>query len=165
MMPLAEEINYCPHCGNPVVWAFRFGKERPICPGCDWVYFPDPKVAVAVLITRDEKILLARRNIDPQRGFWSLPAGFVDAGEDPVEAATRECLEETGLDVQVTELLDVMAGREHARGADILIVYKAEIIGGKLRAGDDADRVGFFSPEEPPPLAFSTTKKLLARFC
>jgi 8-oxo-dGTP diphosphatase len=160
-MPLSEEINYCPRCGTSVVWEFRFGKDRPVCPSCDWVYFPDPKVAVAVLVLKDDNVLLARRNIEPQRGFWSLPAGFVDAGEDPVDAARRECLEETGLEVFVTGLLNVMAGREHSKGADILIVYSAEIQGGELHPGDDADEVGFFSPGDFPPLAFNTTKKLL----
>jgi 8-oxo-dGTP diphosphatase len=161
-MPLAEEINYCPRCGTSVVWAFRFGKDRPICPTCDWVYFPDPKVAVAVLIVEDGKVLLARRNNDPQRGLWSLPAGFVDAGEDPVQAAIRECQEETGLVVNVTGLIEVIAGREHPRGSDILIVYKAEIVGGELHPGDDADQVDFFPPDEYPPLAFGTTHKLLS---
>jgi 8-oxo-dGTP diphosphatase len=160
-MPLADEINYCPRCGTPVEWAFRFSKDRPVCPSCDWVYFPDPKVAVAVLILQDGKILLAKRNIDPQKGFWSLPAGFVDAGEDPVQAAVRECLEETGLVVTITGLLDVMAGREHSKGADILIVYEAVIEGGQLEPGDDADEVGFFQQEDLPPLAFSTTIKIL----
>jgi 8-oxo-dGTP diphosphatase len=163
-MPLSEDINYCPRCGTSIVWAFRFGRDRPICPSCDWVYFPDPKVAVAVMVVEDGKILLARRNIEPNRGLWSLPAGFVDAGEDPAQAARRECLEETGLEVIVTGLVDVIAGREHPRGADILIVYKAEIEGGQLQPGDDADRVGFFSPGKYPPLAFGTTKKLLSSF-
>jgi 8-oxo-dGTP diphosphatase len=161
-MSLADEINYCPRCGTSLVWAFLFGRERPSCPSCTWVYFADPKVAVAVLIIREGKILLARRNMDPQRGFWTLPAGFVDAGEDPKQAAIRECMEETGLIVDVTGLVDVMAGREHSRGADILIVYRAEIEGGELIPGDDADMVGFFSPEDFPPLAFGTTKKLLS---
>jgi 8-oxo-dGTP diphosphatase len=160
-MPLADEINYCPRCGTPVEWAFRFNKDRPVCPSCDWVFFPDPKVAVAVLILQDGKILLAKRNIDPQKGFWSLPAGFVDAGEDPVQAAVRECLEETGLAVNITGLLDVMAGREHSKGADILIVYEAVIEGGQLEPGDDADEVGFFQQEDLPPLAFTTTIKIL----
>jgi 8-oxo-dGTP diphosphatase len=160
-MPLAEEINFCPRCGTPVVWAFRFGQDRPVCPACDWVYFPDPKVAVAVLIEKDKKVLLARRTNEPQRGMWSLPAGFVDAGEDPEQAAVRECLEEAGLQVKISGLMSVMAGREHSRGADILIVYKAEIIGGTLKAGDDADRVGFFEPQDFPPLAFETTRLIL----
>jgi ADP-ribose pyrophosphatase YjhB (NUDIX family) len=93
--------------------------------------------------------------------MWSFPAGFVDAGEDPMRAAERECLEETGLVVQATSLLDVIAGREHERGADIVIVYTAQVTGGDLCAGDDADRVDYFPRGSLPPLAFQATRLAL----
>jgi 8-oxo-dGTP diphosphatase len=160
---LSDEVNFCPRCGSSLDDAFRFGKIRRFCPICDWVYFADPKVAVAVLIEQDSHVLLVRRVIDPLPGHWSLPAGFVDAEEDPVAAAERECLEETGLTVQVSELLDVMAGQEHPRGAHILIVYRGSIISGEAKAGDDADRVGFFSHQNLPPLAFSSTEKIIKK--
>ena len=112
----------------------------------------DPKVAVAALIEKDDQILLVRRVNDPQRGLWTLPAGFVDAGEDPVQAIVRECLEETGLHVQVLGLLDVLAGQEHARGAHILIVYRVSVLSGTARPGDDADAVAFL-PTRPAPRA------------
>ena len=79
--------------------------------------------------------MLVRRVNDPQRGLWTLPAGFVDAGEDPVRAIERECLEETGLHVQVLGLLDVLAGQEHSRGAHILIVYRVSVLSGTARPG------------------------------
>lgn len=110
---------------------------------------------------RDGKVLLTRRIFNPKRGFWTLPVGFVDAGEDPARAAERECFEETGLQVQVTRLLDVFSGQEHSRGAHIIIIYLADIIEGKLRPGDDVDQAEFFFPDKLPPLAFSTTKKIL----
>jgi ADP-ribose pyrophosphatase YjhB (NUDIX family) len=125
------------------------------------VYFADPKVATAALVERDGKVLLARRAGDPQRGLWTLPAGFVDAGEDPAEAARRECLEETGLQVRITGLVSVLAGQEHPRGAHIFIVYRAEIVGGELRADDDVDQVDFFAYDDLPPLAFKTTRRIL----
>lgn len=158
---LSDEVNFCPRCGTPVKDAKRFGALRRVCPSCDWVYFADPKVAVAVLVKRDQKVLLVRRVHPPKQGFWTLPAGFVDAGEDPARAAERECLEETGFQVCVDGLVDVLAGQEHARGAHILIVYRAEIISGSEMAGDDADQVGFFNLDELPPLAFSTTLQIL----
>ncbi len=176
-MVLADEIRFCPRCGTAVIQAERFGRLRPVCPGCDWVYFSDPKVAVAVLVFQDShadshpqkaggpeaRVLLVRRTNEPEKGRWTLPAGFVDAGEDPVRAAERECLEETGLQVRVTGLADVLAGQEHPRGAHILIVYRGEISGGELAAGDDADRAAFFSLRRLPPLAFESTRRLLAR--
>jgi ADP-ribose pyrophosphatase YjhB (NUDIX family) len=95
------------------------------------------------------------------RGYWTLPAGFVDAGEDPACAVERECREETGLSVTTSRLLDVIAGQVHARGADILIVYQVEICSGTLKPGDDADRAQFFDLTDLPPLAFSSTQAIL----
>lgn len=158
---LADEINFCPRCGTALTTAERFGKLRPVCPACGWIYFADPKVAVAVLLEQDGRVLLARRAFDPARGLWTLPAGFVDAGEDPLLAGERECLEETGLQVKVDELLDVVFGQEHPRGAHILIVYRARILGGEMQPGDDVDQIQFFPPDALPELAFSSTLKIL----
>jgi len=160
---IVSEINYCPQCGTKLEQQERFGKLRPVCAMCGWVYFPDPRVAAAALVQRDNRILLVRRIYEPGRGLWTLPAGFVDAGEDPAFAAQRECLEETGLQVKITGLLDVIFGLEHPRGAHILIAYRAEIVGGEMKPNDDADGVGFFALDELPPLAFTTTKKILKR--
>lgn len=154
-------MNFCPRCGTGVIDAVKFGALRRFCPACHWVYFADPKVAVAVLVEKDQQVLLVRRAHDPQRGLWTLPAGFVDAGEDPARAAERECAEETGLDVHVTGLMDVIAGQEHERGAHIFIVYRAELVSGRVSPGDDADQVGFFHLGQLPPLAFATTEKIL----
>ncbi len=158
-----DEINFCPRCGTGVVLAERFGRLRPVCPDCHWIYFADPKVAAAAIIEDGDKVLLVRRANDPQRGLWTMPAGFVDAGEDPARAVERECLEETGLVVQVVGLVDVLSGLEHARGAHILIVYRAKILSGCLTPQDDVDRVAFFSRNQMPPLAFRATEKILAQ--
>lgn len=158
---LADQINYCPRCGTAVMRAERFGRLRPVCPACSWVYFADPKVAAAVLIEQDRQVLLARRANDPYQGYWTLPAGFVDAGEDPARAAERECLEETGLEVHVSQLLDVLYGQEHVRGAHILIVYRGEIRSGEMLPADDVDRVAFFPRSALPPLAFASTQIIL----
>ena len=160
---LFQDINYCLHCGHPVELEEHFGKLRPTCPSCGWIYFADPKVAVAALIEQGNQILLVRRVNDPQKGLWTLPAGFVDAGEDPVQAIERECLEETGLCIRVLALLDVLAGQEHSRGAHILIVYRASVLSGTVRPGDDADLVAFFSRNYLPELAFSTTRRILEK--
>jgi 8-oxo-dGTP diphosphatase len=101
-------------------------------------------VAAGIVVERDGEILLARRANEPARGLWTLPAGFVDAGEDPARAAERECLEETGLQVDVTGLIDVVFGLEHSRGAHIVIFYRAEVRSGSLQPGDDVDQVAFF---------------------
>ena len=103
----------------------------------------DPKVAAAVLVTRADSVLLVRRVNEPFRGKWTLPAGFVNGGEDPAEAAQRECLEETGLSVRVTRVYDIVSGREHQRGADFVDDYKALLAStGEAMAADLADRFG-----------------------
>ncbi len=155
------EFKFCPRCGSPVLYEEKFGMVRPVCPGCGWIQFIDPKVAAAVLIERDGRVLLVRRVNEPFRGLWTLPAGFVNGGEDPGEAAARECLEETGLSVRVTRVVDIIAGKEHPRGADFVIVYQAEIIGGELKPDDDADAAEWFPLTSLPPLAFRATQKVL----
>jgi len=152
---------YCPQCATQLEVRTVFGKPRPVCPQCGFIYFADPKVAAGVLIEQDDQVLLVRRINEPLQGLWSIPAGFVDAHEDPRQAALRECLEETGLQVKITGLVDVINGREHERGADIVIIYRAVVIGGTLRAGDDADQVAFFPRSNLPPLAFRATRRVL----
>jgi ADP-ribose pyrophosphatase YjhB (NUDIX family) len=134
-----------------------------VCPNCGWIHFSDPKVAAAILIEEDGRVLLVRRVNEPFRGSWSLPAGFVDADEDPAKAAERECLEETGLIVRATGVVDVIAGREHPRGADFVIVYRGEVVSGELRAADDADEAEWFALNELPSLAFRATEAVLGR--
>jgi ADP-ribose pyrophosphatase YjhB (NUDIX family) len=160
-MARESQIKFCPRCGTPVTLQERFGGIRPVCPQCEWIHFEDPKVAAAVLVEKDGRVLLVRRVNEPYRGLWTLPAGFVDAGEDPARAAERECLEETGLSVRVKRVLDVIAGREHERGADIVIAYQAEVLSGVLNPGDDADLVEWFPRQDLPPLAFTATQKIL----
>jgi ADP-ribose pyrophosphatase YjhB (NUDIX family) len=161
---LNDEVNYCLRCGTPLEIKMKARKNRPVCPSCDWVYFPDPKVAAAILIQKDSKILLVRRAGHPRKGYWTLPVGYVDAGESPSQTAERECKEETGLHVRVDQLLDVFTNQEHPRGAHILIIYKGEILGGELKAGDDVDKACFFPIGDLPPLAFSTTQVIFDRF-
>lgn len=154
----AIAAHYCIRCGTALENQVQCREVHPACPACSWAYYPDPKVAAGVLVERDGKVLLVRRNNEPGLGMWSFPAGFVNAFEDPAATAVRECAEETGLQVHITGLLDVITGREHSRGADIVFVYHAMIIGGNLTAGDDADIAAFFARDQLPPLAFRATR-------
>lgn len=158
-----RHIKFCPRCGAEMIRENKFGGERPVCPQCGWIYFVDPKVAAAVLVEDDRRVLLVRRANEPFRGLWTLPAGFVNGGEDPAKAAARECLEETGLTVRVTRIADIIAGLEHERGADFIIVYHAEVVSGELVAADDADAADWFARDQLPPLAFKATQKILAQ--
>jgi ADP-ribose pyrophosphatase YjhB (NUDIX family) len=159
-----NDFKFCPRCANPLNLEERFGKLRPVCSKCGWIHFIDPKVAAAVLVVKEGSVLLVRRVNEPFRGLWTLPAGFVNGGEDPAEAAQRECLEETGLSVRVTRVHDIISGREHIRGADFVIVYQVEVLGGDLQPGDDADAAEWFDGDHLPPLAFLATQKVLQSF-
>jgi ADP-ribose pyrophosphatase YjhB (NUDIX family) len=158
------DYNFCPRCGVELKRAHLYGQMREVCPNCQWIHFIDPKVAAGVLVMDHGRVLLVRRSGEPFRGLWTLPAGFVNSGEDPAEAAVRECLEETGLSVRVTRVYEIVPGREHPRGADFVIVYEAEVVGGEMKAEDDADAVEWFDQTNLPPLAFRATQKVLQSF-
>ena len=165
-MSQALKPDYCPRCGHALQDREAFGRVRRFCPACERIIFRDHKVAAGVLVEHEGKVLLVRRRMNPFQGLWTFPAGFVDFDEAPADAAVRECREETGLEVEITGLLDVIPGREHERGADIVIVYCARLVGGELRPADDVDRVAFYPPDENtlPPLAFRATRIALARW-
>ncbi|MBN2256813.1 MAG: NUDIX domain-containing protein [Anaerolineaceae bacterium] len=155
------ETLYCLQCGTVLEKREWCGSSHLVCPDCDWVYFEDPKVAVGVLVEQKGQILLVKRKNEPMPGYWSIPAGFMNAHEDPRKAAERECLEETGLRVEAGKIASVIDGREHPKGADIVIAYHAIVLGGILQAGDDAEEVAFFSRDSLPPLAFRATRIIL----
>jgi len=159
------ELNFCPRCGHALEDMRAFGRVRRVCPACGLVVFREHKVAAALLLANEAgQVLLVRRAWGPKQGYWSLPAGFVDDDESPEAAAIREVREETGLEVADVTLLTLIAGREHERGADIVVVYRGRIVGGTLAARDDAAEAGFFPPDALPPLAFRATHEALARW-
>ena len=120
------------------------------------MYFVEPKVGVGVMVVEDNRLLLVRRAMEPEKGRWSLPAGYLDHGESPVETAVREAREETGLEVRITGLVDAFHNPPGA-GATVFLLYRAERVRGEPTAGDDADAARFFARDELPPLAFAST--------
>jgi ADP-ribose pyrophosphatase YjhB (NUDIX family) len=116
------------------------------------------------MVLAEHKLLLVKRAMRPNQGKWSLPAGFLDYGEDPQATAAREVMEETGLRVAITGLVDVYYNADAlARGgASIFILYRAELLDGQLQAGDDAADAAFFGPDELPDLAFDSTSDAIS---
>lgn len=151
-------IAYCARCGAPMVTQLVMDKPRRVCSACHHIHFTDPKVGVGVLVTEGGRVLLVRRGVPPEKGKWSLPAGFLDQGEDPRATAAREVREETGLEVSIERLLDVYHNPPGQGGASIFILYLGHVVGGRLRAGDDADEVDYFSLDDVPELAFASTR-------
>lgn len=132
------------------------------CTACGRPFYRDPKVGVGAVV-RDERgrLLLVHRGVPPQKGRWALPAGFVDADEDPREAAAREVLEETGLIVRVRDVIDVYQGSRG--GASFFLAFHADLLGGELAAADDVTDARFFALDDLPELAFSSTREVVAR--
>ncbi len=155
---MQQQINFCQRCGAALAEKEIEGRGRHYCPACGFVVFLDPKVAAAVLVEVDGRLVLVKRGIEPALGRWAFPSGYVDRGEALEEAAAREVREETGLDVRVTRLVGV-----YSRSGDavILAVYVAERVGGSLLAGADAEEVGLFSADDLPPLPFPHDYEIL----
>ena len=158
-------MNYCPCCGHALIDKLIFGRIRRKCTNCGFVFFRDPKVAAGVLAEQDGRVLLVKRLYGPHLGDWALPAGFVEVDEGPVQAALRELTEETGLIGRIRGIIGTYHVRSDPRGSIIMILYHAQIVGGKIQAGDDAAEVRLFAPEElPKNLAFFSTRQALHRW-
>jgi 8-oxo-dGTP diphosphatase len=150
---------YCAACGSLTEERPVEGSIRPVCTGCGQVVYLDPKLAVAVLIARDGRILLGKRGPGAREpGKWSFPAGFVERGETVERAAAREAREETGLDVVVGDLVGLYSSDGETV---VLAVFEATSAVGVPCAGDDLTEVGWFSTSELPELAFPRDRRIM----
>lgn len=160
---------YCPYCATALEVREIYRQSRPVCPQCGFVHFPDPKVAVVGLVTQSDQVLLVRRAVDPGKGLWSLPGGYMDAGELPEAALQRELLEEIGLPVTIRSLLTIfpMVGAG-GRSQGIVLAYgavPADPASVALHCDDDVSEAGWFTPTTlPTTLAFESTQTLLANW-
>jgi ADP-ribose pyrophosphatase YjhB (NUDIX family) len=136
-----------------------------VCPACRFVHWRNPGVGAAVLILNAAgSVLLVRRAPGATKpGFWSIPAGFVDYGEEIRAAAARELLEETGLVAEVGDVVHVASNFHDPNKLTVGVWFAGEVVGGTLAAGDDADDVGYFALDALPELAFDTDVTLLRR--
>ena len=158
-------FRYCPHCGAELVSRVVKASEpaRRVCLACDVVHFEQPKLAAGCIVEVEGGIALVRRSIEPGYGKWVFPGGYVDRGERIEDAARRETLEESCLEVRITGLLNIYSypGRPVA-----VVVYTAEVVGGIFVAADEALECAAFTPSELPwsELAFPSTFDALAEY-
>lgn len=137
--------------------------DRLVCVECGCVRYLDPKLASCALVLNKGRVALVRRSMEPARGTWVLPGGFVDRGEVIPEAAVRETREETGLEVKV----ESMIGLYSYPGEKVAIaVYLASVISGRLVAADESDQADWFALDDIPwaGLGFSSTRDALTDF-
>lgn len=153
---------FCARCGGPleVQWVEVEGRERLVCRSCGFILYLNPKVVAGVIPVHDGRVLLLRRKIEPARGKWTFPAGYVELGESVEEAAVRETREEVALEIDELSLLNVYS----YRGSPVVtVVYLSRIVGGEPRAGEEAEEVAFFPTGALPweDLAFRSTREAL----
>ncbi|MBN1953716.1 MAG: GNAT family N-acetyltransferase [Anaerolineae bacterium] len=160
-----DEKIFCPHCGIEMEKAPVAGRVRRLCKACGFVLYRNPVPGAGVLVEMEGGIVLVQRKEPPFAGWWALPAGYIEADESVEQAAIRECKEETGLDVELVELFGVDSFPEGPVQSGIIIFYRARPVGGTMRAGDDAQDVRVFAPDDlPQQLAFRTHRQVIERW-
>lgn len=162
---MAKAFRYCPYCATELVEVFRFEQVRPVCTGCGFVHFQDPKVAVIALVIHEGRVLLVQRGVNPAKDRWALPGGYMDAGEMPERALQRELDEEVGLAVHIDRLLKIYPMNDgDGNRVGIVLAYAATPNGSTtLGSGShDVQAAGWFAADElPTALAFESTITLI----
>ncbi|MBM3465990.1 MAG: NUDIX hydrolase [Armatimonadetes bacterium] len=160
---MSDDPRYCARCAHPLTLRTIEGRDRHACDACDYVAWLDPKVAACAIPVLDGRLVMERRAIHPGHGLWTFPGGYVDRGETLEEAAAREVLEEVGLEVRIGPLVGVYSSRD---SIVIVVVYRAEVLGGALCGTHESLEVAALAPEEIPwdALAFDATRRALKDF-
>jgi 8-oxo-dGTP diphosphatase len=157
-----EPKRFCPLCGKRLEHISSEGRMRLYCGQCDRILYENPVPATAAVLLDDEdSLLLVKRAMEPARGEWCLPGGFVELDESPEQGVLRELQEETGLEGKVEQLIEVVPEESPLYGPLIIIGYQVSAHGGRLRAGDDAAAVQYFSLKNRPPLAFDSHQAIV----
>jgi len=155
-MGLLDGWKLCPRCGAEL----ELDEGRATCASCGSVYYANSAPAVEGMLVRDGKVLLSKRAIEPRRGYWDLPGGFLEEGEEPLDGLAREFREETGLAVSPLEWLGThLDPYEHYFVLGMTWLVEAD---GDPRAADDAEELAWFGPDElPDEMAFPHQDGLL----
>ncbi len=155
---------FCPHCGSRLESVDEMPLAPQRCSHCGAVHYHNARPCAGVLVVEDHCVLLVRRGIEPWKGCWDIPGGFVEGQEHPEEAARREVQEETGLDVRLLGLhgiyMDVYEDGDPR--PTLNIYYVGQPVGGTLRAASDAIEFDWFPFENlPAQMAFGHSARVL----
>jgi len=156
---LASTLNFCTRCGGTLGFGPVEGEDRDrlACQSCGQIAYVNPRLVVTTIpINAAGEVILLRRGIEPGKGWWAQPGGFLEVDETVTEAAIRETLEETGLVVQPGEIVGLYSRLE---AAVVVIAFEAQVVSGEYRLNPEALEIQAFSPEHIPwqGIAFKTT--------
>lgn len=138
-------------------------RTRLVCPDCGYIEYDNPKVVVGAVCDWQGKLLMCRRAIEPRKGFWTFPAGFMELGETMAEGAAREVWEEARARVEIGSLIGVY---EVPRVSHIYVLYRARMLSDEFAAGEESEEVGLFDWYDIPweALAFPSIEWGLKRY-
>lgn len=158
-------MNFCTHCGERLVRQVPEGDSRlrHVCPACRHVHYVNPKVVAGAIPQWEGQILLCRRAIEPRRGGWTLPAGFLEDGETMAEGARREAIEEAHASVEIEELYALYSVPHISQ---VYAFFRSRLLDLDFRPGAESLEVRLYREEEIPwrELAFPAVHKTLELF-
>ncbi len=166
-MPFPSRFKHCPNCGAAVHYRVPpdDNRERAVCPACSSIHYQNPLNVVGTLPVweADGRVLLCLRAIEPRRGLWTLPAGFMELGETTAEGALRETREEAGADVEMGPLYTML---NVVRVGQVHLFYLARLRSPEFAPGPESLEARLFTEAEIPwdDIAFKTTRETLRRF-
>jgi 8-oxo-dGTP diphosphatase len=161
-MRMRDEKRFCPWCGNRLEKIVHDHRIRLFCAACSKPLYENPLPATAaVVLSADDHLLLVKRGMEPEKGEWCLPGGFVESDETPAQGVIRELQEETGLIGTVEQLIDCVYEVNSLYGPVIIIGYQITSQSGILMAGDDAVAAQYFPLTDLPHVAFASHQAII----
>ena len=158
-------MNYCIVCGNFVkkVLLKDDSVERFICTTCNHIHYENPKIIVGSLPVKDDFILLCKRNIEPAKGKWTFPSGYMEIGESLEDGAKREAYEEARL---VYEIIKLYGSFSNPRIGQVIFVYLAKILNKDYKAAAETSEVKLFQLNKIPwdDISFPSVEFFLKRY-
>ncbi|MHB1951223.1 MAG: NUDIX hydrolase [Acidiferrobacteraceae bacterium] len=153
---------FCAYCGAALERRMPPGDQRvrDVCTGCQAVHYQNPKVVAGCVPEWDGRILLCRRAIEPRKGFWTLPAGFMENDETTAEAAAREALEEASVGIEI-DALYALFNLPHIN--QVYVMFRGHLRVPEFGPGEESLEVTLFAESEIPwsDLAFPVVRETL----
>ena len=162
---MMRKKTFCHYCGTRLTEKICEGSLRLFCEHCDEPIYENPIPATClVVVDKRDRVLLVKRSVEPKKGFWCLPGGFMELGEFPEKAALRELKEETGLSGRIEMLLGVSSNPSALYHTVLIVGYLIRQYNGSLIAGDDADDAIYFHYTELPEIAFESHARFIRMY-